>query len=200
MKNILTNLDYTALRSDTKVTKVSDYINETDNSIHDVLLKAALIKLAKSDDYDWTLYNSLYNRETKEEYEMFYTNKKIDDEKIFSYFINLYDITEIRDDDMLEPSICRFRQKHWPFRTWKVDMNPYWNNEYMKETTYTKHVGITNNDPIVSFNYVNGTARTRGKLDGEIKEIPFSKVNADSIVSEECDLDKTTFTYLYKYN
>lgn len=183
MKNILSNIDYNVLRSDNKVSKVSDYIKDSDNAMHDVLLKSALINLVRSDDYDWT---SRYN--------------DLSDDEVAEALINDFSIVEMRNDDLLEPSICKFRQNHWPFRTWKVNMDAYWNNEYMREVYDTKHNGITNNDPIISFNYVNGTAKTKGRLDGVVKEIPFSKVNANSIISEECDLDKTTFTYMHKYN
>lgn len=180
MKNVFTNIDYNVLRSNNKVSKVTDYINDNNNKVHDILLRGALINLIRSNDYDWTAkYNNL------------------NDEEAITSLINDFSIIEIRNNNLLNSSTCKFRQNYWPFKTWKIKLDNYWNNEYIKNFNNTKYTHITNNDFITSFNYVNGIAKTKGKLDGIIKEIPFNKINDNYNISEEYFLNKNTFTYLY---
>lgn len=166
----ISDKEYNMLLNSEGASSVSQWMNQDKEKIHKLLLNSALVRLWNSNEYDWT--------------------RKYD-------IIDL-DIIEHRNDSYKDPSVCTFKTKGYPMRTWKVDMKRYWDNEYLDDITKESALNVNNHsskdDEIVKIDYVNNLAKLRSRLTGVEYTIPLDKISKDTYMSKEEMTINGTFT------
>jgi hypothetical protein len=164
--------------------KVSDYISNKYDYIHNVLYLDAL--------------KGLYI-DLKQKYEN--TNNNNYPFLTFEDFLAKNNIIEIKKKEYFLPSVVIIRSKTFPYIEKKYSLDDYWNayqfmKNIKKETTILYPEDIKNDAEMIYIDYVKGKAKMRSKSSGEEYWISFEFIDCDTPISlDELSLNKT-FVYM----
>ncbi len=168
----ISDIQYNKHTSEAGFSSINDIISDTNEKKHDLLLNAALDKLWSSGIYDWT----------------------------YIYTQDDLDIIEHRDKSYKKAPVCIFRTKKFPYKQWKVDMDPYWNNTYIKHYDDVTTINFNNyedKDKKVTYaDYVNGKVKMESKLNGTTEYVSFERTDGDINLDTEEFSIKNTLTYM----
>lgn len=152
----ISDIRYDKHLSNAGFSSVNDVITDKNEKKHEVLLDAALDKLWKSEEYDWT---EIYSQDD-------------------------LDIIEHRNQSYKKAPVCIFRTKRFPYKQWKVDMSKWWSNAYITHYDDMSTINFANyedkDNMIVSANYVNGKVRTESDINDTYQYISFDRVNGEA--------------------
>ena len=150
-------------------------------------------------DKRYILHNKLYN-DALNKYFLEQYNKYVKENNLNNYDYNTYlhefihkkhwVETNINKDNYFLPSSVICINKTFPFTKEKINLEKYWNNEYLNKQKPNMDEHIINNDnklyqyEVCYYDYVNGNVVLNNKLNDDELELKFNELNNKIKINE----------------
>jgi len=124
-------------------------------------------------------------------------------ENIQTKDIGEYKFTEFKNDDYTKPSKVLQVSKIKPYHKKIVDLSPYWPDyKYDDKEMFTSlkiDSSAIDEFQIIKIDYAKGVVTMENRISGSIINVPFNRINSDTVVSDSLTVKNTFYELLQNY-